>query len=63
MPALRAVFIGGLVAAATLVGGGAAVAEPLPLEAATPVTTEQVAGGWCDLNPVIGLWCLVSQSA
>ncbi|WP_040784928.1 hypothetical protein [Nocardia pneumoniae] len=64
MFALRGIFVGALIGAATLVGGGAATAEPLPLETFTPAPTESVAGGWCDANPVLGLWCLIaSQSA
>ncbi|MET8774337.1 hypothetical protein AB0H49_23220 [Nocardia sp. NPDC050713] len=63
MSALRGIFVGALIGAATLVGSGAATAEPLPLEPFTPAATESVAGGLCDAHPAIGLWCLISQSA
>lgn len=64
MFALRGIIVGALIGAATLVGGGAAMADPLPLETFTPAPTEPVAGGWCDAHPAVGLWCLIaSQSA
>ncbi|MFD6161534.1 hypothetical protein ACFWF7_08930 [Nocardia sp. NPDC060256] len=61
MFALRGIVVGALIAAATLVGGGAAMADTIPLESFTPVPTESVAGGLCDANPLIGLWCLIAS--
>ncbi|MEU0507518.1 hypothetical protein [Nocardia sp. NPDC005998] len=64
MFALRRIIVGVLIGTATLAGGGAAMAAPLPLESPAPAQTEPVAGGWCNADPLLNLWCLItSQSA
>jgi hypothetical protein len=62
MFARRGIFVGVLIAA-TLAGGGAAMADPLPLESPAPAPTEPVAGGLCNADPLLALWCFISQSA
>ncbi|MTE15401.1 hypothetical protein [Nocardia aurantiaca] len=61
MFARRGIFVGVLIGAATLVGGGAAMAAPLPLESPAPAPAEPVAGGLCNLDPAIALWCLIAS--
>ncbi|MEU7141313.1 hypothetical protein ABZ942_17800 [Nocardia sp. NPDC046473] len=61
MFALRGIFVGALIAAATMVGGGAAMADTIPLESFTPTPTESVAGGLCNSNDLIALWCLIAS--
>ncbi|GAB2508653.1 hypothetical protein [Nocardia heshunensis] len=55
----RASYALTLIAAATLTTAAPAVAAPLPLEPPTP-PTESVAGGLCNMDPLIGLWCFVA---
>lgn len=60
MSLARRFVVAVLVGGALTVGCGAATAAPLPLETPTP-TTGPVAGGLCDANPLIGLWCLLAS--
>ncbi|MEV6770230.1 hypothetical protein AB0N05_16570 [Nocardia sp. NPDC051030] len=63
MSALRGTFVAALIGAAALAGAGAATAAPLPLEAPA-ASTEPVAGGLCNADPLLSLYCLlVSPSA
>ncbi|WP_067703795.1 hypothetical protein [Nocardia jejuensis] len=61
MSAPRRLFVATLITAASLAGAGAATAAPLPLETPAAPSNEPVAGGWCDLDPLIGLWCLIAS--
>ncbi|MFJ9364425.1 hypothetical protein ACIRRA_08430 [Nocardia sp. NPDC101769] len=61
MFARRGIFVGVLIGAATLAGGGAAMAAPVPLESPAPAPVEPVAGGLCNADPLIGLWCLIAS--
>lgn len=61
MSTVRGIFVATLIGAATLVGAGAATAAPLPLESPAPATTDPVAGGLCNADPLIGLWCLLAS--
>ncbi|MFI6165939.1 hypothetical protein ACIBCN_04050 [Nocardia sp. NPDC051052] len=64
MRVLRALGTGSLVGISILICPTPAQAAPLSLETPAPLSSEPVAGGWCDLNPLIGAWCLIaSQSA
>ncbi|WP_040815607.1 hypothetical protein [Nocardia concava] len=57
----RGVLVGALIAAATVTAAAPAMASPAPLESPTPAATEPVAGGWCNLDPAIALWCLIAS--
>ncbi|MFI6173747.1 hypothetical protein ACIBCN_43725 [Nocardia sp. NPDC051052] len=57
----RGIFVAALIGAATVIGGGAAMAAPLPLEPATPTPSESVAGWDCNSQPLIALWCLIAS--
>ncbi|MEU6585374.1 hypothetical protein [Nocardia sp. NPDC046763] len=61
MSARRGVFVAVLIGAATLATGGTAMANPLPLESPAPTSTEPVAGGLCNADPVLALWCLIAS--
>ncbi|WP_433682111.1 hypothetical protein [Nocardia sp. CA-119907] len=61
MFARRGIFVGVLIGVATLVGGGAATADPLPLESPAPAQVEPAAGGLCNADPILTLWCLIAS--
>ncbi|MFI6998991.1 hypothetical protein [Nocardia sp. NPDC050175] len=61
MHALRGIFVAALIGAATLVGGGTAMADTLPLEPATATPTESVVGWDCNSTPLLSLWCLIAS--
>ncbi|WP_433662849.1 hypothetical protein ACQPW1_12320 [Nocardia sp. CA-128927] len=61
MFALRGMFVAALIGVATVVGGGAAMADTIPLESFTPPPTESVAGGLCNSNDLLALWCLLAS--
>lgn len=63
MRALRAIATGSLVGVSILICSTAADAAPLRLETPAPLSSEPVAGGWCDLNPLIGAWCLIASQS
>ncbi|SUA44858.1 Uncharacterised protein [Nocardia africana] len=54
-------FVAVLLGAAALAGSATATAAPLPLEAATQSPSDPVAGGLCNADPVIALWCLLAS--
>ncbi|NNH68281.1 hypothetical protein HLB23_00020 [Nocardia uniformis] len=62
MCALRGIFVGALIGAATLIGGGAAMAAPLPLESHT-AAAESVATPDCSgvIHPLQRMTCLLSS--
>lgn len=63
MRVLRAIVTGSLVGVSILICANPA-AEPRRLETPAPPSGTPDAGGWCDLNPLIGAWCLIAgQSA
>ncbi|WP_157106222.1 hypothetical protein [Nocardia sienata] len=63
MTALRGTLIAAMIGAATLVGGGAAMAAPLQLEAPTAVPAESVATADCAgvIHPLGQISCLLSS--
>ncbi|WP_433565682.1 hypothetical protein ACQP1O_10840 [Nocardia sp. CA-151230] len=61
MLARRGISAALLIGAATLSAAGTATANPLPLESPTPTSTEPVAGGLCNADPLLALWCLIAS--
>ncbi|MEU7215471.1 hypothetical protein [Nocardia iowensis] len=62
MRALRGIFVGAVIGAATLVGGGAATAAPLSLEPHAPAPTESIAENCAGvIHPLAQLTCTLSS--
>ncbi|MFE3192450.1 hypothetical protein ACFXHA_25800 [Nocardia sp. NPDC059240] len=60
MSARRAICAAALIGAAAFTAAAPAAAAPVPLESPTAASTEPVAGGLCNMDPLIGIWCFLA---